>query len=579
MKNILVIQTHELADLLQSTPVLAALRSKLPKAGITCLVRKALAEALRGNPDADEVMPWDTDALATTDHPNGAAMARSKRELAAFVESLRSRKFDTVVNLSNDLPTALLTYLLEPRTVIGLAYSADRTYRVRNEWMRRLFVATEVRGLNTMNVADMMVEACGGTEDARPRLHCALEDLDAADERIRMEFGPDARPIAVYPRRDNGAPGWGVGRYAELMDTLAHSGSPLLLLGCAEARDQSQAILDGMSRPAGVLDLTGHGGQAFAPAVMKRCRLLITDAPDAAQMAAAMETPSLTLAFGSDCPVDSGPYGDGHYILEPCAQCFPCETARFCRNIACREKLSVDAVLDAVRCIQTRGERIPHRLLRAPVVFSRTTWMPDGLLGLRPLNRPMLTFPILHRAILRACGLACSLSVSRVRPDPDWRPWTGTLLRRYRLADLPSVIDQALIAAHSVSELGRLAELGARTARAAASVNTDVMPGAQSVDPLFNALPQIEGAILDKECEDALRFPVTAFRHGLRDLADDAGHYDTASRRSLFLCLARECDFIERAFKQFAAAARETAPGTEGLTFLRGDLLGAPNAQ
>ncbi len=173
MQSILVMQLFRHGAVLQSTPALSALRTSFPGARIHALVCKPFGDSLRGNPDVDEIIEWDVaGALAPLDSLDmeSADAEATVGPLSDLKDSLRpfqERRFDAVYNLSNNALSALVAYLLRPRHAAGMVFCRDRSYRVRNDWLRHLFAGSNVRSLNVFNRVDVLIHACGGDSSAR----------------------------------------------------------------------------------------------------------------------------------------------------------------------------------------------------------------------------------------------------------------------------------------------------------------------------------------------------------------------------------------------------------------------------
>jgi len=459
MKHILLIQNYRRCDLLQSTPAIAALRRSRPEAHIAVLVRKPAADTLRGNTDVDEIIEWDTDPLVVAPEEDPRKLARAKESLSEFIHKLRARNFDAVYNFSNDLPCALLAYLLNPRKYAGLAYCDDRRYRVRNEWIRYLFLAAELRGMNTLNFADVLMEACAASEELAPRIFGGPEDERFAEQTIAAAFGHTARPVAIGIPPPEEARFWPLKRFIEVAAALQLSGAEILLLGPDAQQHTAEQLAGSLPNPARALNLAGKASLHKTAALLKRCKYLVAADSVTPQVAAATYTPSLLTCYGALYAGDIGPYGDGHYILEPASRCFPCASHYQCRTMHCR---------------LSTGSIIPKRLRAENLVLSRSTWMPDGLLGLQPLNRPPISIQPLLRMIFRTCSLACRLPLIRPKARSLWRPWRKEIFRWYRLRPIGTSSPNSCAASSWLAANSKTSSKQPKPALISVSVSCDV---------------------------------------------------------------------------------------------------------
>jgi ADP-heptose:LPS heptosyltransferase len=564
MNRILFIQLYRYGDLIQSTPAIAVMRKARPEAHIAVLVREPYADALEGNPDIDEVIRWDTDILSLEDGLDPAAAARAKATLRSFVHELRRHKFDTVFNLSSDLPSALLTYMLNPTHVAGLVFCRDRRYRVRNDWIRYLFLATEVRHLNGLNIADIFIEACSGTSEESPHIRISNEDRDYADEILRKQFRPGVRPVAIQPGAGRAYKRWPVSRFTELTAALARNGADLIFLGTDEDAKIIGQIRGALPKHSSAIDLAGKTSLPQMAAILKRCHYLVANEGAATQVAAAVHTPCLTITYGPTCGWETGSYGAGHFILEPASACFPCSVDRFCTGLPCRDVLTADMGLAAIQCLLNPDMRTPAPLKSKEIVLSRTSWMADGMLGLEPINHPELAVESLLRLIFRSYVLGRILKVHRERPEPKWEPWRNEVFDWYHMNDGENLAGTIAYARNEFASLASHAEAGRNVARAMIEAAKSEPASEKASDHLAQNLAQTQQHIMAREENEHVRFLVTMFRHGLRDM-DELPPVEKASViRNLYERLMAGCDFVSTALDDFLyEASLRTGATTE----------------
>lgn len=551
MKNILVMQLYRYGDVLQSTPALASLRRAAPDARIHVMVRKAFAEVLRGNPDVDEVVEWDADVLAQG--PSDAASCLERMAaLREFIGPLQAKQFDAVYNLSNDMPSALLISLLRPREVAGLVFCPDRQYRVRNDWLRYLFIATNVRSLNTINLVDVFAAACGGADRLAPRLAVNPDDEQSA-ERFLAGLKGTREPIGLQIGASKPAKRWPAARFGELARRLAQEGHPLLFFGAQNERIEVAAILrDWPESLAAARNLAGETSFAQLASLVKRCRLLISNDTSTIHVAAAVGTPCLALTFGSASGWDTGPYGEGHFILEPRAACFPCGWLDRCTTLGCRDLLSVDAVQAAVACARSGGRELAPVLRGGDVVLHRSRWMPDGLLGLEPLTQPPLTLRDLLRRMVRSYFVSRRLRSEGSAPSEAWRPWRDEMLLAYRVDDPKALLTAVASAAADLATLKRLADLGVQAANTVLQRSEPAGATPESRAHLGEAVARLERRIFAAEENEVLRFLVAAFRHSLLDMDTLPPRQKAALHRWNYQSLSEGCAFLHEALGEFA---------------------------
>ena len=94
IKKILVINTKYLGDLIVCTPAIRALKKSFPDSSVSILVRQEYKNVLTGNPNVDEIIPFDFSIKKIY------GLERLKLEWK-LVRYLRQQKFDAVISLQS----------------------------------------------------------------------------------------------------------------------------------------------------------------------------------------------------------------------------------------------------------------------------------------------------------------------------------------------------------------------------------------------------------------------------------------------------------------------------------------------
>ncbi|MBP7272295.1 MAG: glycosyltransferase family 9 protein [Saprospiraceae bacterium] len=106
MKNILIIQTAFIGDVILATPIVEQLRRHFPMLQIDFLLRKGNESLLANYPYIRKVIIWDKQ--------------RNKyRNLWATLRTIRRERYDAVINLQRFFSTGLLTALSGAKQTIG----------------------------------------------------------------------------------------------------------------------------------------------------------------------------------------------------------------------------------------------------------------------------------------------------------------------------------------------------------------------------------------------------------------------------------------------------------------------------
>src|SRR5690606_25867175 len=140
---------------------------------------------------------------------------------------------------------------------------------------------------------------------------------------------------------------WPAARFAAVADQLAQAGLQVVLTGTAPERPLVDEVRAHMRGPARVL--CGQTDLWTLGAVLARTRLLVCNDTGLSHVAAALGTPSVVVACGSDvrrwAPLDTA----RHRVVWRAQACRPCSHRSCPIDHPCARLLTVDEVMAAVR--------------------------------------------------------------------------------------------------------------------------------------------------------------------------------------------------------------------------------------
>ena len=144
---------------------------------------------------------------------------------------------------------------------------------------------------------------------------------------------------------------WPAERFAAVAREVSRKHGNCAWLAFGSAGDWRALRVTSPSSPAdGVLNLAGKTSLRQLMALLKLCRVLLTNDPGPMHVAAALGTP-VVVPFGSTSPELTGPGLPGdprHQLLQSAAPCSPC-FRRVCPiDFRCMTGISPDRVVEAV---------------------------------------------------------------------------------------------------------------------------------------------------------------------------------------------------------------------------------------
>lgn len=421
-QRILVRGTNWLGDAVMTTPALLRLREKFPNAHITLLCHEKLSDLWQEHPAINDIitfassegLPTVSKRLKTWTFKKGlkvgmAALEDELDKISAEVQSSRSgdatlssahsqivaRSFDLALVLPNSPRAALEVFLARIPRRVGYARPWRNLFLTQAVPARpgavkmhkrpvaeiKQLVAAATDGRQTSNRDDSvgrvltntatnvhqiheylhLVAALGANpEPLAPLLFVTHEEISAT----RKKFGLEniSEPIfGLNPGAEYGpAKRWPVERFIAAAQEIQKRTNCVWLLfgGKSDAAITSQIATALHAARITYYDFSSKTTLRELMALLKLCRVLLTNDTGPMHVAAALGTP-VVVPFGSTSPELTGPGlpGDAsHRPLKSDAPCAPCFLRECPIDFRCMKGISVERVVEATVEV-VNGER------------------------------------------------------------------------------------------------------------------------------------------------------------------------------------------------------------------------------
>ncbi|MDZ7344136.1 MAG: lipopolysaccharide heptosyltransferase II [candidate division KSB1 bacterium] len=303
-QRILIIRLSAIGDILLTTPLLRALRNRFPHTRLDFVVKSDFAELLHYHPAITQLYKVDP-------HAGWSA-------LRALGRQLRKQRYELVFDIHNNFRSRYLTAAACPQRVL----------RYRKHVFRRwMLVRTKINWMKTVppvsrRYLDTALPLGIGAEQPQEASPLELfwreqEEREATTTLTTHGWEPDMPLIALAPGAGYFTKRWPAAYFGQFAAALAQLGNQLVLLGGpqeAEVAKEVEKTMKEVERSArqhngvfeknrvsnvgGLINLVGKLSLLAAAAVIKRCRLLITNDSGPMHIAEAVGTP-LVAIFGS----------------------------------------------------------------------------------------------------------------------------------------------------------------------------------------------------------------------------------------------------------------------------------------
>jgi len=394
MNRILVVQLTRIGDTLQSTPLLAGLKAKYPDSHIAVLVRPGLERVIETNPAVDEIIVFDSQPLLDSlIKQDSGGLLRSYDAARRLVDQLRAKQFDVAINLTHSRFSAILLRLVGCPDTRGMALSDDWMRVIRGAWPTYFINSVFNRAYNDFNIMDVY-RRFGGTDlppCPRPVMPISDDDRTYADGLLRDSGITETDRIACFQLgASDTSKQWPTQSFAALGDLLVKElGTRIVLVGTESERPLGDQVRAAMHEPAAMM--FGNTNLTQLAALLERAEFLVTNDTGVMHVASTVGTPIIALSFSYVYFRETGPYGEGHVVVQAAIECAPCRPNQPCGDPRCKLCIRPEHVLDAVRLAgQYRDgtlEQLPDSTETNEVGYYVSRFGPDGFIEYRPVIR------------------------------------------------------------------------------------------------------------------------------------------------------------------------------------------------
>jgi len=343
---VLVIQLARLGDLIQTIPLLRALK---PQRGVelTLLVDSRIEKAARSIDSVDEVIALDF--RLSNNGMGGDDLIGSYRISNELLSPLRGRSFDVVYNLNYSVLNGVVLSQLNYREILGFIFTGKSSDFRCSPAFRILFNQSHHRRYARVHLSDLFRLLADGFSPVEfPLWKVRKPDLDFAANIVeRLRNTGYKRIIALHLGAGAEIRKWGAEKSARMVNSLRSEGEfGFIIVGTdkEEARDFSGLV----GKSEGIIDLTGKTDLTQLAGVLSEVDLMIGTDSGPLQLAAGVGTRTLGLYFASALVYETGPLGKGHTVIQGNLECAPCdEESPECDDYRCRDLIMPEFVAEA----------------------------------------------------------------------------------------------------------------------------------------------------------------------------------------------------------------------------------------
>jgi len=329
--KLLIIKLSSLGDIILATPSLRSIREKFPHHKISLLVGEESKDVLLRCPYIDELLVVD---LKNKD--------KGFRGLLNIARVLRKKNFDKVIDLQNNRPSHLLSFLSLSVDRYGYdnkKFSFLLNHRIKDEQPAVDPVTHQFRVLKMLGIdlRDNRLELWPSKDDEEYIEGLLSREWLSADQKIiGININASKRWLTKC---------WPKARIAKLCEELGARNIRVVITGTVDDAPEANA-LTAMVKNTKVINACAKTTVNQLSCLIKRCSLYISADSSPLHIAAAVNVPVIAI-FGPTDPVRHMPPAKDYIIIRRDLACSPCYKPK-CRHNKCMNLITVDEVLEAI---------------------------------------------------------------------------------------------------------------------------------------------------------------------------------------------------------------------------------------
>lgn len=364
----LVIQLARLGDTLQSLMALRAAKQLYPELEIHFVARQRFSAAAKRVPWLENVITLPSEDLLGPILEGRKSQADGIRDLARWVAPLVREPWDFVINWSYSEASSYLTALLPGRVKLGYSRRKDLSFSSSDGWSN--YIQGIVQGSLPQNIHLTDILTTQILTALQIHVGDPANEGDApvtSKSFFSLEIGGEDVASAQWCRGDvsrkwlgiqlgagNESKAWAPESWARLCAHILskHPETSIVLLGGRGDQGKARKIVAALSQegfdPKRILSMAGETDFDLWASIVGRCQWLFSGDTAATHLASVLGTRVMNVSIGPVRYAETGPYGNGHYVVAPATPCRACQAESASEEThSCRDTVSPEAVYGA----------------------------------------------------------------------------------------------------------------------------------------------------------------------------------------------------------------------------------------
>ena len=248
-----------------------------------------------------------------------------------------------MINLTFNRRSAFLAKFFGCADERGMTTTDDGSFLVKNSWMKYFLDLHEYRQMNRFNIVDLYALGGSGPGSFHPiSLTVTNEQQDWARSFLQDSGSPETW-VAVQVGASDPMKAWRSEYFGQLMAHLSKTRNiGFVLIGTNKEEMAVKAAIQEYQQAGGqgvLCEAVGKTSIFELVALLQQCQLMVTNDTGPMHMSVGVGTPVLNVSVGHVDFWETGPFGPGHWVVQPDIVCGPCGFDKICPHHACKDQI------------------------------------------------------------------------------------------------------------------------------------------------------------------------------------------------------------------------------------------------
>ncbi len=484
--KLLVIQLGRTGDILQSLMALRAAKQLYPQLDIHLVCRETFAAPAKRVPWLSKVYTLPTDKILGGVQEGQKSQQEALSDLAKWITPFVQEPWDLLMNWTYSEASSWLTGIIPSKVKLGYTRRRDGALSCADGWSH--FIQAVVQGgfdqnihltdvLTTQLLTALQIHI-GDPGDATeaPVTSKAFFSLELRDSELGSQWkDPTRKWVGIQLGTGQVSKAWSGEQWASVAAYILgrHPECRIMLLGSemdkGRAEDFMRAIEEKGSDRRSITSMVGKTSFDLWASAVGRCQWILACDTAVVQLAGVLGTRVLNVAVGPVRSSETGPYGNGHYVVAPATACTGCTSRDSNRSKhSCYSDITPEAIYASWSYAST--EWAHRRQITLESHFTQMGWSKE-LAAIRVTRTKI-------RATSEGGGVVYEPMINRPLRISDWNSqvlghiarawycgWTppiGQELERSNIS--PSLVKSLRELSESAEVLSKICEEAKRTA-------------------------------------------------------------------------------------------------------------------